>query len=113
MSGIKASTTLRVILLSGRVLLFLSLPLAIWLLSKSLTSEAGFAAVHAWFALPLVKLLVLGLVWLFALHFFAGLRHLALDVHWGVTLTAARRSSVVVLVLTCVVTVAVAWGLFA
>jgi succinate dehydrogenase / fumarate reductase cytochrome b subunit len=82
-------------------------------LSKSLTHEAGFAAVRAWLALPLAKLLVLGLVWLFALHFFAGLRHLAMDVHWGVTLTAARRSSLGVLVLTGAVTVAAAWGLFA
>lgn len=98
--------------LSGAVL-FLSLPLAIWLLSKSLTSEAGFAAVRAWLALPLAKLVVLGLVWLFALHFFAGLRHLALDVHWGVTLTAARRSSVAVLVLTGVVSLVAAWRLFA
>ena len=98
--------------LSGAAL-FLSLPLAIWLLSKSLTSEAGFAAVRAWLALPLAKLLVLGLAWLFALHFFAGLRHLALDVHWGVTLTAARRSSVAVLVLAGAVSLVVAWRLFA
>jgi succinate dehydrogenase / fumarate reductase cytochrome b subunit len=98
--------------LSGAVL-FLSFPFAIWLLSKSLTSEAGFAAVRAWLALPLAKLVVLGLVWLFALHFFAGLRHLALDVHWGVTLTAARRSSVAVLVLTGVVSLVAAWRLFA
>ena len=98
--------------LSG-ALLFLSLPLAIWLLSKSLTSEAGFAAVHAWLALPPAKLLVLGLVSLFALHFFAGLRHLALDVHWGVALAAARRSSVAVLVLAGAVSLVAAWGLFA
>lgn len=98
--------------LSG-ALLFLCFPLAIWLLSKSLANAAGFAAVRAWLALPEAKLVVLGLVWLFTLHFFAGLRHLAMDVHWGVTLTAARRSSVGVLVLAGVVTLAVAWGLFA
>ncbi|MDP2029162.1 MAG: succinate dehydrogenase, cytochrome b556 subunit [Thiobacillus sp.] len=98
--------------LSGAVL-FLSVPLAIWLLSKSLTSEAGFAALHAWLALPLAKLVVLGLVWLFTLHFFAGLRHLALDVHWGVTLTAARRSSVGVLALSGAVSLVAAWRLFA
>jgi len=98
--------------LSG-ALLFLSLPLAIWLLSTSLTSEAGFAAVHAWLALPPVKLAALGLVWLFALHFFAGLRHLALDVHWGVALVAARRSSMAVLLLAGAVSLVAAWGVFA
>jgi succinate dehydrogenase / fumarate reductase cytochrome b subunit len=98
--------------LSGAVL-FLSVPFAIWLLSKSLTSEAEFAALHAWLALPLAKLVVLGLVWLFALHFFAGLRHLALDVPWGVTLPAARRSSVAVLVLAGAVSLVAAWRLFA
>ena len=98
--------------LSGAVL-FLSFPFAVWLLSKSLTNEAGFVEVRAWLALPLAKLALLGLVWLFSLHFFAGLRHLALDVHWGMTLPAARRSSVAVLVLTAAATLAAAWGLFA
>lgn len=98
--------------LSG-TLLFLSFPFAVWLLSKSLTNEAEFAEVRAWLAQPLAKLALLALLGLFALHFFAGLRHLALDVHWGVTLTAARRSSVAVLVLTGAVTVAAAWRLFA
>lgn len=98
--------------LSG-ALLFLSFPPVIWLLSKSLTNEAGFAAVQAWLALPLAKLVLLGLVWLFALHFFAGLRHLAMDAHWGGTLTAARRSSGVVLLLAGAATLAAAWALFA
>ena len=98
--------------LSGAVL-FLSFPVAVWLLSKSLTNETEFVEVRAWLALPLAKLALLGLVWLFSLHFFAGLRHLALDAHWGVTLTAARRSSVTVLVLTAAATLAAAWRLFA
>ncbi|MDO9007645.1 MAG: succinate dehydrogenase, cytochrome b556 subunit [Thiobacillus sp.] len=98
--------------LSGAVL-FLGFPFAIWLLSISLAHESGFAAVRAWLALPLAKLTLLGLVWLFALHYFAGLRHLALDVHWGTSLKAARRSSVAVLVLSGAATLVAAWGVFA
>jgi len=98
--------------LSGAVL-FLCFPLAIALLAKSLGSEAGFHAVRAWLALPLAKLVLLGLVGLFALHFFAGLRHLALDIHWGASLTAARRSSLGVLLLAAAATLIAAWSLFA
>lgn len=98
--------------LSGAVL-FLSFPFAIALLAKSLGSEAGFHEVRAWLALPLAKLVLLGLVWMFALHLFAGLRHLALDVHWGASLTAARRSSLGVLLLAVAATLLAAWSLFA
>ena len=94
-------------------LLFLVLPLLVWALSASLSSEAGFLYVVSWVSHPVSKLLVLGLVWVFALHLLAGLRHLALDVHWGVQLENARRSSVGVLVAAGGVTLLAAWGLFA
>lgn len=94
-------------------LLFLALPFGAWALSTSLANEAGFQRVAEWAAHPLVKLAALGLVWAFAHHFFAGVRHLALDVHWGVDLRPARRSSVGVLLATGVVTLLAAWRLWA
>lgn len=94
-------------------LLFLALPVAAWLLSVSLSGEAGFQRAVAWVSHPLVKLAILGLVWAFAHHFFAGVRHFALDVHWGVDLPSARRSSIGVLVATALATSLVAWRLWA
>jgi succinate dehydrogenase / fumarate reductase cytochrome b subunit len=44
---------------------------------------------------------------------FAGLRHLALDVHWGVTYPTARMTSLAVLLATGLTTLAAVWRLFA
>jgi succinate dehydrogenase / fumarate reductase cytochrome b subunit len=94
-------------------LLFLALPLLLWALSASLASEAGFLGVAGWASHPVSKLLLLGLVWALAHHFFSGLRHLALDIHWGVQLDSARGSSVAVLAAAVGVTLLAAWRLFA
>jgi succinate dehydrogenase / fumarate reductase cytochrome b subunit len=95
------------------VLLFLALPLGVWALSLSLSGETGFRRVQAWAAHPLARLALLILVWAFSHHFFAGLRHLALDMDRGLELQVARRSSRAVLLAAGTVTLAVAWVLFA
>jgi succinate dehydrogenase / fumarate reductase cytochrome b subunit len=94
-------------------LLFAALPLGVWALSVSLAGEAGFQRMAGLVAHPLAKLCVLLLVWAFAHHFFAGLRHLALDLHWGVDLRRARLSSLTVLLASTLVTLVAAWRLFA
>ncbi len=96
--------------LSG-ALLFLLLPLIVWGFALTLSGEAEFARVAAWGAMPFAKLLTLVLVWAFAHHFLAGLRHLAMDSHWGVSLKSARRSSLVVLLAAGGVVFLAAWGL--
>lgn len=97
--------------LSG-ALLFLLLPLMVWGFALTLSSEAGFARVAAWGSTPFAKLLTLALVWAFAHHLLAGLRHLAMDSHWGVSLKSTRRSSLVVLLAAGGVVVLAAGGLF-
>lgn len=94
------------------VLLFLALPLGVWALSLSLSGAAGFYRVQAWIAHPLARLALLVLVWALAHHFFAGLRHLALDMDRGLGLRSARRSSLAVLLGTGAATLAAAWVLF-
>lgn len=77
--------------------LFLMLPLLLLAFQQSLMSEAGFAKVthllNAWW----IKSLLIGLAWAFFHHFYAGLRHLAADVHWMTSLQKARFSGRVVL----------------
>lgn len=85
--------------------LFLFLPFLLWLFDKSLHSGSTFRDLMALVANPLVKLVLLGLLWAFLHHLFAGLRYLALDLHWGTDLDKARASSKLVLGVSLVLTV--------
>lgn len=61
------------------VLLALFLPLHFWVLALALTDPAALDGFLAWTANPLVKAAEVGLVFLLAVHFFGGLRLLALE----------------------------------
>lgn len=98
--------------LSGAVL-FLVFPFGVWALSVSLSGEAGFQRLAEALGHPLGKLVVLLLIWAGTHHLLAGLRHLALDMHWGVARGRARASAMTVLVLAGAVTAFAAWRLFA
>lgn len=84
--------------------LFLFLPFLLWLLQSSLASPDSYVRYRAAFANPFIKLILLGLLWAFLHHLFAGLRFLALDVHIGTDLAPARMSSWAVLVASIVLT---------
>jgi succinate dehydrogenase / fumarate reductase cytochrome b subunit len=88
--------------------LFLILPLLLIGLQWSLSSEQGFTTVKEILNSPFIKLVFFGFAWAFFHHFFAGLRHLAMDVHWATTLMKARFTSKAVLVLGVLATIAVA-----
>jgi succinate dehydrogenase / fumarate reductase cytochrome b subunit len=85
------------------VILFLLIPLLIWILDNSLFSENSFDTVQAyangWFIKLLIWLSVSALIY----HLFAGVRHLLMDTGWGETLPAARKSAKVVIALTVIV----------
>ena len=95
------------------IVLFLAFPLGVWGLSLSLSDEAAFRRMADCAAHPLARLCLLLLIWAFAHHLFAGLRHLALDVHWGVDPRRARQSSLAVLLAGGVVVLLAAWRVFA
>src|SRR3954468_1154451 len=79
--------------------LFLFLWMFLTGLQRSLISDESFAAVHGTLAHPLVKLVLLGLLWAYLHHTFAGLRHLGLDLRFGIELPKARATAYAVLVL--------------
>ena len=87
--------------------LFLLLPLLLWLLDNSLHSRSSFNFLLQLVANPGMKLILLGAVWAFLHHFFAGLRYLALDFHLGVELRAARATSMAVLAVSLLATIAI------
>ncbi len=73
--------------------LFLMLPLLIYLLQLSLGTPQDFAVLTSALDNPLLKLVLLGLLWAFLHHFCMGIRILLLDLHVGVDLAAARTSA--------------------
>ena len=73
--------------------LFLMLPLLIYLLQLSLGTPQDFAVLTSALDNPLLKLVLLGLLWAFLHHFCMGIRILLLDLHIGVDLAAARTSA--------------------
>ncbi len=79
------------------LLLFLALPLLLLMLQYSLRSIETYTRLLDVLAHPLVKLVLLGLLWAFLHHFCAGLRFLAIDLHYVRNLAQARLSSRMVL----------------
>ena len=81
---------------SGAIL-FLLLPLLLYLLGSSLESQQSFAVFKHWVGNPLVKIVLLGLLWAYLHHFCAGIRHLVMDLHIGLEIEAARATSYAVM----------------
>ncbi len=86
------------------LLLFFSLVWLLFLLDRSLASEAGFASIQRYLSFGLVKLSLLVLVWAYCHHLCAGIRFLLLDLHKGIDRASARRSGIVVLVVSLALT---------
>lgn len=82
--------------MSGMVL-FLVLPLLLWALNASMLSQQTYVELTLLLKHWLLKVLLIALSWAFFHHFYAGLRHLAMDVHWMTSLQKARLSSRLVL----------------
>ncbi|GAB2893110.1 MULTISPECIES: succinate dehydrogenase, cytochrome b556 subunit [Microvirgula] len=99
--GAKVSILHRV---SG-VALFLALPLLVFLLQGSLSAEASFDTYRAIIAFPLMKLILIGLLWAFLHHFCAGIRFLLYDIHKGQQLATARASAKAVFVVSIALTI--------
>ena len=92
-------------------LMFVLLPFIIWLFDKSVSSEISFGQFTSAFTAGLwffpgwfVKLVVLALIWAYLHHFCAGIRFLLLDLHKGLELEEARKSSKIVLVVSLTLT---------
>jgi len=94
---------------SGLALFFPILPALIYLLGATLASEEGYREWRSFFSEPAVKFVMLGVIWAYAHHFFAGLRYLLLDVHVGIAKEPARKSALAVLVLGLVATLLIGW----
>ena len=81
------------------------IPAFLFLLQCTLGSEDGFNRWKGYFAEPVVKVILLGFVWAYMHHFFAGIRYLLLDVHVATAKEPAQLSAKIVLVLGVLATI--------
>jgi succinate dehydrogenase / fumarate reductase cytochrome b subunit len=93
-------------------LLVLLLPLVLYLLEKSLTSEISFEYFKGFTSGWCVKLAILALTWGYLQHFCSGIRHLIMDLHVGLDKDSARQSATSVLVVSLALTALLALKLF-
>ncbi len=87
------------------LLLFCALPLLLLMLQYSLRSIETYTQLLSLLANPLIKLLLVGLLWAFLHHFFAGLRYLAIDLHYFGNLAQSRVSSKLVMAASLTLTI--------
>ncbi len=100
-------------------MMFALLPFVVWLFDVSLSSEISYEQYTSAFALGIgfvpwwvVKLVVLGLIWAYLHHFIAGVRHLWMDATHSVGKEFGRRSAVVTLGSSVLLTVVLGAKLF-
>jgi succinate dehydrogenase / fumarate reductase cytochrome b subunit len=101
------------------LLMFLLLPLIIWMFDTSVTSEISFAKFSSAFSVGLgfvpgwfMKLVALALIWAYLHHLIAGVRHVYMDLTHSVTKEFGKSSAVVTLALSVGLTVVLGAKLF-
>ena len=91
--------------LSG-VIVFLLVPVLLWLLDKSLSSAEGFAEVQAIFSGFIVRFIVWVFVAGLLFHFIMGIKHLLADLGFAEELQSGRVAATISLILAAISIVA-------
>lgn len=94
------------------VLLFIAIPFSVYLLDLSVISAQGYDQVQNILMQPLVKLILLVLMWSYAHHFFAGIRFLLIDADIGVEKSTSIIGAWLVIVAELLVVVVFGWFLW-
>ena len=87
------------------IILFLLFPLLLYSLSRSLTSPETFLQIKTLLTGPFYKLIVWAFGAALMYHFLAGMRHLIMDLGYGESVCAGRKTAVIVIALTVVLTI--------
>ena len=102
------------------LLMFLLMPLIIWMFDNSISSEYSFANFAAAFNVGLgfvpgwfMKLVALALIWAYLHHLIAGIRHIYMDVQHAVSKEFGRSSALATLGLSIALTLVLSLGLTA
>lgn len=87
------------------ILLFILLPIMLFILGQSLQSEESFAQIKTMLANPFYKLMLWAFGASLIYHVLAGIRHILMDMGFGEHLAAGRRTAVLVIVLAVISTI--------
>jgi succinate dehydrogenase / fumarate reductase cytochrome b subunit len=93
-------------------LLFVSMIWLLWMLDRSLSSEAAFEKIKHYAGLWPVKLSLLVVIWAYCHHFCAGIRYLFLDLDKGIDLATARLTSWITFAASFAFTALLGWKLW-
>ncbi|MBK7004965.1 MAG: succinate dehydrogenase, cytochrome b556 subunit [Burkholderiales bacterium] len=101
------------------LIMFLLMPFIVWMFDTSLSSEISFARFTGAFTAGIgfvpgiiVKLAALALIWAYLHHFFAGMRHIRMDIFHTVSKEAGKSTAQIVLVLSLSLTLVLGAKLF-
>lgn len=86
------------------IVLFLLLPIMLFILGLSLRSESAFAEMKTLLSCTSYKLVIWAFSAALAYHVLAGIRHMIMDVGLGEHLCTARRTAILVIVLAVIST---------
>jgi succinate dehydrogenase / fumarate reductase, cytochrome b subunit len=89
------------------IILFLWIPLLLWGLDLSLSSQQSFDDLHQFLTYPVSKFVVGCFLAAFIYHFVAGIRHLLMDIHIGESLHGSRLTSYLTFIISAVLMVGV------
>jgi succinate dehydrogenase / fumarate reductase cytochrome b subunit len=81
------------------VVVFLLLPMLIWLLQASLASPDNFSSIKECIQHPFTKFMLWAVLSALIFHLFAGIRHLLMDAGVGETINSAQMAAKVTLVI--------------
>lgn len=87
------------------VLLFLLLPIMLFIFAQSMQSEESFAQMKIGLTHPGYKLMLWAFGAALIYHVLAGIRHLIMDMGFGEELSAGRRTAVLVIILAVILTI--------
>ena len=80
------------------IIIFLAVPFLIWLLQESLSSPIGYAKVDEILSGGFYRFAFFGVLWAFAYHIMAGIKHLLMDLGHGETIEGAKISSILLVI---------------
>lgn len=87
------------------ILLFILLPIMLYILGQSLQSEESFNQMKIMISNPFYKLVLWAFSASLVYHVLAGIRHLIMDMGYGEHLETGRRTSILVIVLAVILTI--------
>lgn len=87
------------------IVLFILLPVMIFLLGQSVQSEESFNQIQAMLAEPCYKFVLWSFCTALAYHILAGIRHMIMDLGFGEEVCTGKRTAILVIVLAIVLTI--------